>query len=68
QRSQQRSQNVDSELPQFTVFGKVTSGLDIVLKVAAGGINRSNDEVPEDSADGKPNIYFENNKCVAARV
>lgn len=44
----------DSELsPDYTVFGKVTSGLDVVKKVAAGGHDGAYDE---SAGGGKPNL------------
>ena len=42
----------DSELPaNYTVLGKVTSGLDVVQKIAAAGIDPSD---PSNPTDGKP--------------
>jgi len=42
----------DSTLPpSYTVFGRVTQGLDVVEKIAAGG---AVDESGKDTADGKP--------------
>src|SRR3954451_3531264 len=42
----------DTELPaNYTVFGKVTKGLDVVQKVADGGVNPSD---PSNPGDGAP--------------
>ncbi|MDT5038411.1 MAG: peptidyl-prolyl cis-trans isomerase [Micromonosporaceae bacterium] len=44
----------DSELPaDYTVFGKITAGLDVVQKVAAAGITPSD---PSNPGDGKPKM------------
>jgi peptidyl-prolyl cis-trans isomerase B (cyclophilin B) len=44
----------DSPLPpDYTIFGTITSGLDVLEKIAAGGVTPEN---PQNPSDGKPKI------------
>jgi peptidyl-prolyl cis-trans isomerase B (cyclophilin B) len=47
--------------PQYTIFGKVTAGLDVVTKVAAKGSDNSNG-----AGDGKPKLPITINSMTAA--